>query len=37
MSDMLAAWGIEVMTPYGPGNLERAKPDLVVVGNVIAG
>jgi len=35
MSDMLAAWGIEVMTPYGPGNLEAAKPDLVVVGNVI--
>ena len=23
------------MTPYGPGNLEAAKPDLVVVGNVI--
>ena len=21
MSDMLAAWGIEVMTPYAPGNL----------------
>jgi UDP-N-acetylmuramate: L-alanyl-gamma-D-glutamyl-meso-diaminopimelate ligase len=35
MSDMLAAWGIPVLTPYGPGNLDTAKPDLVVVGNVI--
>ncbi|HUM10700.1 MAG TPA: Mur ligase family protein [Myxococcaceae bacterium] len=35
MSDMLAAWGIEVMTPYAPGNLDQARPDLVVVGNVI--
>ncbi|HVP61341.1 MAG TPA: Mur ligase family protein [Myxococcaceae bacterium] len=35
MSDVLAAWGIEVMTPYRPENLDQAKPDLVVVGNVI--
>ena len=35
MSDMLAAWGIEVMTPYRPENLDQARPDLVVVGNVI--
>jgi UDP-N-acetylmuramate: L-alanyl-gamma-D-glutamyl-meso-diaminopimelate ligase len=35
MSDMLRAWGIDVMTPYSPDNLDRAKPDLVVIGNVI--
>jgi len=35
MSEMLAAWGIEVMTPYRPENLDQARPDLVVVGNVI--
>ena len=35
MSDQLAAWGIEVFTPYSPANLERAKPDLVIIGNVI--
>ena len=35
MSEMLAAWGIEVMTPYRPENLDAARPDLVVVGNVI--
>jgi UDP-N-acetylmuramate: L-alanyl-gamma-D-glutamyl-meso-diaminopimelate ligase len=35
MSDMLRAWGIEVMTPYRPENLDVARPDLVVVGNVI--
>jgi len=35
MSDMLRAWGIEVMTPYGPANLEAAKPDLVIIGNVV--
>ncbi|HTJ21707.1 MAG TPA: UDP-N-acetylmuramate--L-alanine ligase [Gemmatimonadaceae bacterium] len=35
MSDMLRAWGIDVMTPYSPENLDRAKPDLVIIGNVI--
>ncbi len=35
MSTQLARWGIEVMTPYRPENLERAQPDLVVVGNVV--
>ena len=35
MSDMLAAWGIDVMTPYAADNLDRAKPDLVIIGNVI--
>lgn len=35
MSEMLSAWGIEVLTPYRPENLDVTKPDLVVVGNVI--
>jgi UDP-N-acetylmuramate: L-alanyl-gamma-D-glutamyl-meso-diaminopimelate ligase len=35
MSDMLRAWGIEVFTPYGEANLDRARPDLVIIGNVI--
>jgi UDP-N-acetylmuramate: L-alanyl-gamma-D-glutamyl-meso-diaminopimelate ligase len=35
MSDMLRAWGIDVMTPYAAENLERARPDLVIIGNVI--
>jgi UDP-N-acetylmuramate: L-alanyl-gamma-D-glutamyl-meso-diaminopimelate ligase len=35
MSDMLAAWGVEVMTPYSPRNLDAARPDLVIIGNVI--
>ncbi|AHG91557.1 Mur ligase middle domain protein [Gemmatirosa kalamazoonensis] len=35
MSDMLRAWEIDVMTPYDPANLDRARPDLVIVGNVI--
>ncbi len=35
MSTQLARWGIEAMTPYAPANLERARPDLVVVGNVV--
>src|SRR3954470_10905865 len=35
MSDMLEAWGIPVLTPYAPSNLDAARPDLVVVGNVI--
>ncbi len=35
MSDMLREWGIEVFTPYSPANLDRAHPDLVIIGNVI--
>jgi len=35
MSDMLRAWGIETMTPYAAENLDRAKPDLVIIGNVL--
>lgn len=35
MSDMLREWGIEVFTPYGAANLDRARPDLVIIGNVI--
>src|SRR3954469_6462069 len=35
MSDMLREWGIGVFTPYAPENLDRAHPDLVIIGNVI--
>jgi UDP-N-acetylmuramate: L-alanyl-gamma-D-glutamyl-meso-diaminopimelate ligase len=35
MSDMLREWGIEVFTPYAASNLDRANPDLVIIGNVI--
>jgi UDP-N-acetylmuramate: L-alanyl-gamma-D-glutamyl-meso-diaminopimelate ligase len=35
MSDMLREWGIEVYTPYAEENLTRARPDLVIIGNVI--
>lgn len=35
MSDMLQAWKIPVLTPYKPENLDAAKPDLVIIGNVI--
>lgn len=35
MSDMLRTWGIQVLTPYRPENLELARPDLVIIGNVI--
>src|SRR2546423_1944098 len=35
MSDMLRDWGIAVFTPYAPENLDRARPDLVIIGNVI--
>src|SRR5204863_9456810 len=35
MSDMLREWGIDVFTPYAPQNLDRAQPDLVIIGNVI--
>ena len=35
MSDMLKAWGIAALAPYSPQNLDVAKPDLVIIGNVI--
>jgi hypothetical protein len=35
MSDMLDAWGVTAMTPYSPANLDAARPDLVIIGNVI--
>ena len=36
MSDMLAAWGIEAHhARTAPENLDAAKPDLVIIGNVI--
>lgn len=35
MSDMLREWGIEVFTPYAIDNLDHARPDLVIIGNVI--
>ncbi|ABC83160.1 UDP-N-acetylmuramate--L-alanine ligase [Anaeromyxobacter dehalogenans] len=35
MSTQLERWGIEAMTPYAAANLDRARPDLVVVGNVV--
>jgi UDP-N-acetylmuramate: L-alanyl-gamma-D-glutamyl-meso-diaminopimelate ligase len=35
MSDMLREWGIEVFTPYAPENLDKAAPELVIIGNVI--
>jgi UDP-N-acetylmuramate: L-alanyl-gamma-D-glutamyl-meso-diaminopimelate ligase len=35
MSTMLETWGIRAMTPYAPANLDAAKPDLVIIGNVI--
>src|SRR6185312_11099703 len=35
MSDMLKQWGIAAMTPYRAENLDAAKADLVIVGNVI--
>ena len=35
MSDMLAGWGIKTFTGYSAENLTAAKPDLVIVGNVI--
>jgi UDP-N-acetylmuramate: L-alanyl-gamma-D-glutamyl-meso-diaminopimelate ligase len=35
MSDMLRAWGIPVLAPYDPANLDAAAPDLVIIGNVI--
>src|SRR6266511_2215420 len=35
MSTQLERWGIEVSTPYRAENLDHARPDLVVVGNVV--
>src|SRR5215510_383566 len=35
MSEMLRAWDIRVLTPYSAANLDLARPDLVIVGNVI--
>ena len=35
MSDMLADWGIEIFKGYRPENLDAARPDLVIIGNVI--
>lgn len=35
MSDMLREWEIEVFTPYAAENLDRAMPELVIIGNVI--
>ena len=35
MSHQLRDWGIQVLTPYAPSNLDAARPDLVVIGNVI--
>ncbi len=35
MSDMLAQWGVDVMTPYSPDNIAKARPDLIIIGNVI--
>jgi len=35
MSDKLAEWRIKTYTPYAAANLEAAKPDVAVVGNVI--
>src|SRR5262245_58467748 len=35
MSDMLKAWGIQALAPYSPANLDVARPDLVIIGNVI--
>jgi len=35
MSDMLGTWGIEAFTPYSAETLDHARPDLVIIGNVI--
>ena len=35
MSDMLRNWRIQALTPYSPANLDTARPDLVIIGNVI--
>jgi len=35
MSEMLEAWGIPVLAPFAASNLDVARPDLVIIGNVI--
>lgn len=35
MSEMLEGWGVRAMLGYRPENLDEARPDLVIVGNVI--
>src|SRR3954467_13788261 len=35
MSDMLESWGVTAMSPYSPVNIFEARPDLVIIGNVI--
>ena len=35
MSDMLRTWGIQALTPYRAENLDVAKPELCIIGNVI--
>jgi UDP-N-acetylmuramate: L-alanyl-gamma-D-glutamyl-meso-diaminopimelate ligase len=35
MSTQLERWSIEAMSGYRPENLDRARPDLVIVGNVV--
>jgi UDP-N-acetylmuramate: L-alanyl-gamma-D-glutamyl-meso-diaminopimelate ligase len=35
MSTQLERWGIEAMSGYRAENLDRARPDVVVVGNVV--
>lgn len=35
MSTQLERWGIEAMSGYAAQNLDRARPDLVIVGNVV--
>lgn len=35
MSEKLPDWGIEVMEGFKPENLDVARPDLVIVGNVV--
>jgi UDP-N-acetylmuramate: L-alanyl-gamma-D-glutamyl-meso-diaminopimelate ligase len=35
MSTQLERWGIEVLSGYRAENLDRARPDLVIVGNVV--
>jgi len=35
MSEKLPEWGITVMPGFSPSNLDVARPDLVVIGNVV--
>lgn len=35
MSDVLKKAGVEVFAPFSPENIAKAKPDLVIVGNVV--